>query len=187
MRRRFILGGIIAMMMVVAVSNYLVQFPVRDWHYGVDLPLSQWLTWAAFTYPVAFLVTDIMNRKLGATDARLVVIVGFAFAVLLSIWLATPRIALASGTAFLVSQLLDVSVFDRLRHGAWWQAPLFSSAIASVIDTALFFSLAFALTDVPWVTLAAGDLAAKALMVLVLLLPFRLLASWSRPLAQSPA
>ena len=158
-----------AMAAVVVASNVLVQFPINDW-----------LTWGAFTYPVAFLVTDLTNRRLGPDAARRVAIAGFVAAVLLSMWLATPRIALASGTAFLTAQLLDVTLFDRLRRRPWWQAPLASSTLASIWDTAVFFSLAFAGTGLPWVTWALGDLAVKLAMALALLLPFRALMG-SRP------
>ncbi len=156
--------GVIAMAVVVAGSNFLVQFAINDW-----------LTWAAFTYPVSFLVTDLCNRSLGAAAARRVVYVGFLIAVILSLWLANERIALASGSAFLVAQLLDVQVFDRLRRATWWKAPLISSGLASIVDTALFFSLAFAGTEVPWVTLALGDLVVKFAMASSLLLPYRLM------------
>ena len=163
-----------AMCGLVAASNYLVQFAINDW-----------LTWAAFTYPVTFLVTDLTNRAYGPAPARRVVYAGFALAVVLSVWLATPRIALASGAAFLVAQLIDVGVFHRLRGRVWWQAPIVSSAVASTVDTALFFSVAFAGTGVPWVTLALGDLAVKAAMAAAMLVPFGLLlrhvASWTAP------
>lgn len=148
---------------VVVASNVLVQFPINDW-----------LTWGAFTYPAAFLVTDLTNRRLGPGAARRVASLGFLCAVALSIWLATPRIAFASGTAFLSAQLMDIAIFNRLRQAPWWRAPLFSSGLASVWDTAIFFSLAFAGTGLPWVTWAVGDLAVKLLMALVLLAPFRL-------------
>jgi uncharacterized PurR-regulated membrane protein YhhQ (DUF165 family) len=154
----------LAMTTVVVASNVLVQYPINDW-----------LTWGAFTYPVAFLVTDLTNRRLGPAAARRVAVVGFVLAVLLSIWLATPRIALASGAAFLSAQLLDVAIFDRLRQAVWWRAPLISSTLASAWDTMVFFSLAFAFTGLPWVTWALGDFAAKMTMALALLLPFRLL------------
>lgn len=153
--------GIAAMMAVVTASNILVQFPINDW-----------LTWGAFTYPVSFLVTDLTNRALGPARARLVVYAGFALAVGLSIWLATPRIAVASGSAFLLAQLLDIRVFDRLRQGSWWRAPFVSSLLASAVDTALFFSLAFAGTGLPWLTWGVGDFAVKAAMAIVMLLPF---------------
>ena len=161
---------IAAMSIIVAVSNYAVQFPINDW-----------LTWGALTYPVTFLVTDLTNRAFGAAATRRVVYVGFTLAVILSIWLATPRIALASGSAFLIAQLSDVFVFDRLRNRPWWQAPLGSSAIASTIDTTLFFSLAFVGTGVPWQTLAMGDLVAKFTMAACMLIPFRVLLSRVRP------
>jgi queuosine precursor transporter len=153
---------ILAMMAVVVASNYLVQFPLNDW-----------LTWGAFTYPVAFLVTDLTNRAVGAPAARRVAWAGFAIAVLVSLWLAPWRIAVASGTAFIVAQLLDISVFNQWRQQSWWKAPLIGSVIASVVDTAIFFSLAFAGTELNWLTLAAGDLGIKWLMALVLLAPYR--------------
>ena len=168
--RNGILVGVIAMVVVVAASNYLVQFPINDW-----------LTWAAFTYPVSFLVTDLTNRAFGPAAARRVVYVGFALAVVLSIWLADPRIALASGTAFLSAQLLDIAIFNRLRGGAWWRAPLVSSVCGSVLDTAVFFSLAFAGTGLPWHTWAMGDFAAKLIMAAALLLPFRAAMRWIAP------
>ena len=168
--------GVVAMMVVVTGSNIAVQHPINDW-----------LTWGAFTYPVAFLVTDLTNRRYGPRDARRVAYVGFALAVLLSIVLAEPRIALASGTAFLTAQLLDIWVFDRLRRQPWWQAPLASSALASIWDTALFFGLAFAGTGLPWVTWAIGDLGAKAVMALSLLLPFRALMGQTDVLAEPAA
>ena len=166
--------AITAMMLVVASSNYLVQFPIGDY-----------LTWGAFTYPFAFLVTDLTNRQLGSQRARQVVYMGFALGVVLSIYLATPRIALASGSAFLVGQLLDITVFNRLRASSWWKAPLFATALGSVIDTALFFSLAFAGTDVPWLPLAAGDLCVKLAMAVLLLAPFRIaITRWSNSYAR---
>jgi len=167
---RSILTAVAAMVILIVASNVLVQYPINDW-----------LTWGALTYPVCFLVTDITNRMHGAAAARRVVYVGFAVAVLLSIWLATPRIALASGSAFLVAQLLDVSVFDRLRRAAWWQAPLISSVLGSAVDTALFFSLAFYGTSVPWITLGIGDFGVKIALALAMLLPFRLSLLLARP------
>lgn len=186
----------LAMCLIVALSNYLVQFPVM-----VELAsmnLADLLTWGAFTYPVAFLVTDLANRIYGPQKARLVVLVGFALAVILSIYLATPRIAVASGSAFLIAQLLDVSIFDALRRGTWWRAPLVSTIIGSVLDTALFFTLAFsshfsalgpddgfALEAAPllgvfsievarWVSWALGDLGVKMLVGLAMLMPYGL-------------
>jgi hypothetical protein len=155
---------IAAMVAVVAGSNIAVQYPI-----------NAWLTWGAFTYPFAFLVTDLTNRRLGPRQARRVVYVGFTLAVALSALLATPRIALASGTAFVTAQLLDILVFNRLRRQAWWRAPLISSGIASLWDTAVFFGLAFVGTGLPWITWAIGDLGVKAAMALALLLPFRAL------------
>lgn len=151
-----------AMTVVVVASNILVQYPINDL-----------LTWGAITYPFAFLITDLTTRLQGPARARRVVYLGFALAVVLSIWLATPRIALASGTAFLVGQLLDIAVFQKLRAGSWWRAPLVSSTLGSIVDTALFFSLAFAGTDLPWVTLALGDLGVKLVMAALALAPFR--------------
>jgi uncharacterized PurR-regulated membrane protein YhhQ (DUF165 family) len=170
--RRGVLIGIVAMAVIVTASNVLVQYPINDW-----------LTWGALTYPVAFLVTDLTNRAHGPAAARRVIYVGFALAVALSALLATPRIALASGSAFLVAQLLDVLIFDRLRARVWWQAPLVSSTFGSAVDTALFFSLAFAGTAVPWVTLGLGDFAVKMGLALFMLIPFRMLMSAFRPRA----
>ncbi|MCY4231048.1 MAG: queuosine precursor transporter [Alphaproteobacteria bacterium] len=161
---RLLFPPLAAMTGLVALSNVLVQYP-----------LSDWLTWGAFTYPLCFLVTDLTNRMHGPAMARRIVYVGFAAAVVLSILLATPRIAAASGLAFLTAQLLDVTVFDRMRHRAWWQAPLASSMIGSAIDTTLFFSLAFYGTGLPWLTLAIGDFLWKATFALLMLLPFRLM------------
>lgn len=156
---------VLAMVLIVASANYLVQFPVNDW-----------LTWGALTYPVSYFVTDLTNRRFGTVAARRVVYIGFALAVVASVWLASPRIALASGTAFLVSQLMDVAIFDRLRGRAWWQPPLFSSVVGSAVDTALFFALAFWGTSMPWVTLAVGDYGVKVAIALALLLPWRVVA-----------
>lgn len=154
----------LAMATVVALSNWLVQYPINDW-----------LTWGAFSYPIAFLVTDVSNRCHGPRHARVIALCGFVVGVALSLWLASSRIALASGTAFLVAQLLDVAIFNRLRRASWWKAPLLGSLAASVIDTGIFFSLAFHGTEVPWLPLALGDLAAKFLMAALLLAPYRAL------------
>lgn len=159
---RSALPPIVAMVVTVAASNYLVQLPINDW-----------LTWGALTYPLSFLVTDLTTRLQGPVRARMVVAVGFALAVVLSIWLATPRIALASGAAFLAGQLLDIQVFQRLRRGSWWRAPLVSSTVGSVVDTALFFTLAFAGSGLPWLGWAIGDLAVKLVLAVVFLAPFR--------------
>ena len=196
MLTRFLVA-VAAMVAVVAASNVLVQYPVQLQLGGINL--ADILTWGAFSYPVAFLVTDLTNRHLGPQRARLVVVSGFAVAVVLSVWLATPRIAMASGTAFLVAQVLDISIFDRLRRSAWWHAPLFSSLVSSALDTVIFFSLAFAApfafldtalgrTDgslafaAPflgvgpevelWVSLATGDFLVKLLLAAVLLAPY---------------
>ncbi len=153
---------IMAMMIVIISSNYLVQFPINDW-----------LTWGAFTFPVAFLVTDLTNRAVGAPAARRVAWTGFGIAVLVSLALAPWRIAVASGVAFIVGQLLDIVAFNRLRAQSWWKAPLIGSLVASVVDTAIFFFLAFAGSDMNWLMLAVGDLAIKCLMAALLLAPYR--------------
>ncbi len=158
-------AGVVAMTSVVGASNFLVRIPINDW-----------LTWGALSYPVAFLVTDLINRRVGPDSARRVVYVGFACGVVLSLFTSTVRIALASGTAFLIAQLADVWLYNRLRRlAAWWQTPLISSTLASALDTALFFSLAFAFTGLPWVTWAIGDYAVKIAVACAMLIPFRLL------------
>jgi uncharacterized PurR-regulated membrane protein YhhQ (DUF165 family) len=162
----------IAMVAIVLSSNILVQYPLNDW-----------LTWGAITYPFSFLVVDLANRYYGARAARRVVYVGFVVAVVFSIWLATPRIAIASGTAFLSAELLDVVIFDRLRRRAWWLPPLVSTLLSSVIDTVVFFTLAFYGTDMPWVTLALGDFGVKVALALFALLPFRVALALVRPSA----
>lgn len=181
----------IAMVIVVVASNYLVQFPVQPGQVpaGVSegvvgvfgIPINELLTWGAFTYPIAFLVNDLTNRRLGTKAARVVVLVGFALAVIISIKVADWRIALASGSAFLVAQLFDTQLFHRLRHGAWWKAPVVSSTLASIVDTALFFCIAFAGSGLPWVTWALGDYGVKLLVALVMLVPFRALMVATRP------
>ncbi len=153
----------LAMVAVVVASNYFVQYPINDW-----------LTYGAFTYPASFLVTELTNRFHGPRSARKVVYVGFFVAVFLSFWLSTPKIALASGTAFLASQLLDISVFNRLRNAAWWYAPFFSSLLASVVDTGLFWSIAFWGENLPILTWATGDFFIKLLMDIAMLTPFRM-------------
>ena len=153
---------VLAMMLVVVASNWLVQYPI-----------NAWLTWGAFVYPVAFLVNDLTNRAVGMAAARRVAWAGFAIAVVVSAMVAPWRIAVASGTAFIVSQLADVRVFNRWRSRTWWKAPLIGSAVASVIDTVIFFSLAFAGTALDWWLLAIGDLGIKLLMAVVLLGPYR--------------
>ena len=183
---------VVAMTLVVVASNILVQYPFEPFGLG------DYLTWGAFTYPVAFLVTDLTNRRYGPRVARQLVVVGFALAVVLSIWLATPRIAMASGTAFLVGQLLDITVFNRLRRQAWWRAPFVGSVVGSALDTALFFSLAFAGdpdmsglvnlfgTDVMlWQSLAVFDFTVKMLIALIALLPYGALMSVIFPMERA--
>lgn len=153
---------IAAMACVIVLSNVLVQFPAGDW-----------LTWGAFSYPLVFLVCDLTNRAVGVSEARRVAWFGFAVAVAVSALLAPWRIAVASGCAFIFSQLMDIAVFNRWRQQSWWKAPLIGSAIASVIDTSVFFFLAFAGTDVPWMQLATGDLGIKWVMAALLLAPYR--------------
>ena len=161
---------------VVLSSNYLVQFPIK--YYG----LEEILTYGAFSYPVAFLITDLANRSYGKLVARKIVYIGFAIGISFTLIFSTNfadlisvRIAIGSGTAFLVAQLLDVQIFDQLRKRKWFIAPLTSSLIGSTIDTFLFFSISFYATGIPWVTLSLGDLAVKILVALVMLIPFRLL------------
>ena len=155
---------ILAMLIVITTSNYLVQFPINDW-----------LTWGAFIFPVAFLVTDMTNRAVGVSAARRVAWVGFAIAVLASLALAPWRIAVASGVAFIIGQLLDIMAFNKLRALSWWKAPLIGSVVASVVDTGVFFFLAFYGSDMNWLMLATGDLFIKWLMAAVLLAPYRLM------------
>lgn len=151
------------MVTIIVASNYLVQFPINDW-----------LTWGAFPYPISLLITELTNRLHGPKKARHVAYVGFAIAALMSIWLATPKIAFASSTAFLTSQLLDISTFTRLRQKTWWQAPFVASVLASITDTALFWTLAFWGEEAPVLTWALGDFSVKLLLDLAMLIPFRL-------------
>ena len=161
---------------VVLASNYLVQFPIN--YYG----LEEILTYGAFSYPIAFLITDLANRSFGKIVARKIVYIGFAIGISFTLLFSTNfadlisiRIAIGSGTAFLVAQLLDVQIFDQLRKKEWFIAPLTSSLIGSTIDTFLFFSISFYATGIPWFTLSLGDLAVKIFVALVMLIPFRLL------------
>ena len=161
---------------VVLASNYLVQFPIK--YYG----LEEILTYGAFSYPIAFLITDLANRSFGKIVARKIVYIGFAIGISFTLLFSTNyadlisiRIAIGSGTAFLVAQLLDVQIFDQLRKKEWFIAPLTSSLIGSTIDTFLFFSISFYATGIPWITLSLGDLAVKIFVALVMLIPFRLL------------
>ena len=162
---------------VVLVSNYLVQFPVK--YYELD----KILTYGAFSYPVAFLITDLANRSFGKIYARKIVYIGFIIGISFTLFFSTNfediisiRVALGSGSAFIVAQLLDVQIFDRLRKKKWFVATLISSLIGSTVDTLLFFSISFYATGVPWVTLSLGDLSVKIFVALVMLIPFRLLS-----------
>ena len=166
----------ILMGVVVLSSNYLVQFPIN--YYG----LSEILTYGAFSYPIAFLITDLANRFYGKFVARKIVYIGFFIGIIFTLLFSTNfadlisiRIAIGSGTAFLVAQLLDVQIFDQLRRKKWFVAPLTSSLIGSTVDTFLFFSISFYATGIPWVTLSLGDLAVKIFVALIMLIPFRLL------------
>ncbi len=212
MRTRFIMA-ILAMVAVVASSNYLVQFPVQGHVGGIDL--ANILTWGAFTYPVAFLVTDLTNRHFGPATARRVVLFGFAIAVVWSAFLASPRIAIASGSAFLLAQFLDVTIFHRMRtNPRWWRAPFISSVLGSVIDTVFFWGVAYSVSfgfvdtlfgkangslgfpvpfwdvgpEVPlWVSLALGDFSVKMIVALVLLAPYGALRRMISDRILSPA
>ena len=166
----------ILMGLIVVVSNYLVQFPIQQ--FG----LAEILTYGAFTYPITFLITDLANRAYGKVVARKVVYVGFIIGILLTLFVSTNfsdiisiRIAIGSGLAFFISQNLDIKIFDYLRKKSWFVAPLTSSTLGSIVDTFLFFSIAFYSTGVPWVTLAIGDLIVKLIITLTMLIPFRLL------------
>ena len=199
-QKYYLLLSVLAMGLVILISNELVQHPVKAVLLGIDLSVI--LTWGAFTYPIAFLVTDTTNRIFGSRSARRVVAVGFALGVVLTVLAAMGiairvsqessmttwqalwndpdafsmlRIALASGTAFLVAQLLDIKVFDILREKVWWKAPAASSLMGSFFDKLIFFLLAFAGTGLPWMSWAIGDFCAKLVMIMLLLYPFRLM------------
>ena len=181
MNKTFIILSFL-MGLIVLASNYLVQFPIQ--YYG----LQELLTYGAFSYPVAFLITDLANRSYGKIAAKKIVYIGFAIGICFTLLFSTNftdlisiRIAIGSGTAFLVAQLLDVQVFDKLRRKQWFIAPLGSSFIGSIVDTFLFFSISFYATGVPWVTLSLGDLAVKILVALAMLVPFRLLLGTLKP------
>ena len=167
---------------VVLSSNYLVQFPIQ--YYG----LEEILTYGAFSYPIAFLITDLANRSYGKLVARKIVYIGFAIGISFTLLFSTNftdlisiRIAIGSGTAFLVAQLLDVQIFDKLRKKEWFVAPLTSSLIGSTIDTFIFFSISFYGTGIPWITLSLGDLSVKIFVALMMLIPFRLLLKTLKP------
>ena len=177
----------ILMGVVVVISNYLVQFPIQK--FG----LAEILTYGAFSYPITFLITDLANRAYGKSVARKVVYFGFTIGILLTLFVSTNfsdiisiRIAIGSGLAFFIAQNLDVNIFDYLRKKLWFVAPLASSTIGSITDTLLFFSIAFYGTEVPWVTLAAGDLIVKLLITLILLIPFRILLFKIKDYTDSP-
>ena len=181
MNKLFLLLSFI-MGVVVLCSNYLVQFPIN--YYG----LEKILTYGAFSYPIAFLITDLANRSYGKVVARRIVYIGFTIGVSFTLLFSTNfadlislRIAVGSGVAFLVAQLLDVQIFDNLRKKKWFIAPLTSSIIGSTVDTFLFFSISFYASEVPWITLSLGDLSVKILVTLIMLIPFRLLLKTFKP------
>ncbi len=167
---------------VVLSSNFLVQFPIN--YYG----LNEILTYGAFSYPIAFLITDLANRSYGKIVARKIVYLGFVIGISFTLFFSTNysdlislRIAVGSGSAFLIAQLLDIQIFDRLRRNKWFVAPLASSIFGSVVDTFLFFSISFAGTGIPWITLSFGDLGVKLFVALAMLIPFRLLLNTFKP------
>lgn len=204
LKTRYFLIYTLLMTLVVVASNVLVQFPLSGNLFGIAL--GDLLTWGAFTYPVAFLITDLTNRQFGASTARKVVFAGFVVGVALSFVTAQPRIAIASGSAYLLGQLLDIAVFNRLRRQAWWRAPLFGSLIGSALDTTIFFSFAFAASfaifgpndpfaleaapilgvlsaEAPrWMSWATGDFSVKLLVGLFMLLPYGALMSVLKPM-----
>ena len=164
--------------LVVIASNYLVQYPVKFFQ------LENLLTYGAFSYPITFLITDLANRAFGKGVARYVVLIGFFIGIILTFFVSTNfadiisiRIAIGSATAFIIAQNIDINVFDKLRKKKWYIAPIISSTIGSIIDTFIFFSIAFYNTVIPWFTLALGDLAVKLLVALIMLIPFRLFIS----------
>jgi queuosine precursor transporter len=164
----------ILMASIVVLSNYLVQFPIKYFN------LEEVLTYGAFSYPIAFLITDLANRRYGKTVAKKIVYMGFILGIFLTLFFSTNfldlisiRIAIGSGTAFIVAQLIDVFIFDILRKKKWFVAPLTSSLIGSVIDTFLFFSIAFYGTGINWITLSVGDFFVKIFIALIMLIPFR--------------
>ena len=170
---------------VVLSSNYLVQFPIK--YYG----LEEILTYGAFSYPVAFLITDLANRSYGKLAARKIVYIGFAIGISFTLLFSTNftdlisvRIAIGSGIAFFVAQNVDVGIFDKLRKKIWYVAPLISSIFGSIVDTFLFFSISFYATGIPWITLALGDLSVKLFIALSMLIPFRLLLTSIRDFSE---
>jgi len=168
-------GLAVFMAIMVTISNFLVQYPVN--YFG----LNEILTYGAFSYPITFLITDLANRKYGMKEARQIVYLGFFLGVVLTLFFSTNfkdlisiRIAIGSGTAFIVAQLLDVQIFDKLRKRVWYVAPLVSSLFGSFADTMLFFFIAFYKTGLPWISLAIGDFSVKILIALIMLIPFKL-------------
>ena len=166
----------ILMGLVVIVSNYLVQFPIKYYN------LENILTYGAFSYPITFLITDLANRAFGKNLARVIVLIGFFIGISLTIFISTSfediisiRIAIGSAVAFIIAQNLDVNIFDKLRKKKWYVAPITSSLLGSIVDTALFFSIAFYGTGIPWLSLAFGDLIVKLIVALIMLIPFKLL------------
>ena len=179
----FILAAFMAT--IVAISNYLVQFPIKYFN------LENLLTYGAFSYPIAFLITDLSNRRYGKDTAKKIVYLGFGLGVFLTFYFSTNysdlvsiRIAVGSGVAFLTAQLIDVNIFDRLRQKEWFIAPLTSSLIGSIIDTFLFFSISFYGTGINWVTLSFGDLFVKIFVSLTMLMPFRFLLSYVKEVSK---
>ena len=175
MSRLFVILSFL-MGVVILSSNYLVQFPIKYYD------LEEILTYGAFSYPIAFLITDLANRSYGKIVARKIVYMGFFIGISFTLFFSTNfsdlisvRIAIGSGTAFIIAQLLDVQIFDKLRRKKWFVAPLTSSFIGSTVDTFLFFSISFYGTGIPWITLSLGDLAVKIIVALLMLIPFRLL------------
>ena len=180
---KFFISLSLMMGVVVLSSNYLVQFPIN--YYG----LNEVLTYGAFSYPIAFLITDLANRSYGKFVARKIVYFGFLLGIGFTILFSTDfadyisiRIAFGSGTAFLIAQLIDVQIFDNLRRKKWFIAPLTSSMIGSTVDTFLFFSISFYGTSIPWFTLALGDLGVKIFVAIMMLIPFRLLLKTFKPI-----
>ena len=180
---KFFITLSVLMGVVVLSSNYLVQFPIN--YYG----LNEILTYGAFSYPVAFLITDLANRFYGKFVARKIVYFGFFIGIIFTLLFSTDfadlisiRIAIGSGIAFITAQLLDIQIFDRLRKREWFIAPLTSSVIGSTVDTFLFFSISFYATGVPWVTLSLGDLVVKLFVSLIMLVPFKILLKIGKPI-----
>jgi hypothetical protein len=204
LKTRYLTIYVALMTVVVVASNFLVQFPLNGEIAGIQL--GDILTWGAFTYPVAFLVTDLTNRQFGPTTARKVVFAGFVVGIALSFFTSVPRIAIASGSAYLAGQFLDIALFNRLRRQAWWRAPLVGSLIGSLLDTVMFFSLSFAAvfvflgpntpfaleqapilgifaTEAPrWISWAIGDFSVKLIVGLVMLLPYGALMNVLKPM-----